>query len=588
MMLRLAIRPCVSLFAAALCVLATALPAAAQSVSVTSAEPNFGEQDTLSLNVWVKGKNFAPGARAEFLLDDDSTGGITVNGTTFVSSTEVIANVTIASGASLTLFDIRVRNANGRTGRGSDLFQVVEKGARAACATEPLDPARFDLVSTLNYLTGPGATAYGPFLGVSVSLAPTTLTLPDASVRQVLVAAVGTSRATARMEFFLLNPADGALLDGPPLCATCANQGHASVAIPSGVPGEAAGSRHISRGDVNADGIPDFAVADQVTGSVAVFVGEITTDGRLAYSAIALPRPLNSANYGFDVAIGDLDGVAGDEIAVGKPASGSAKNQVPAAVYLYRISGATPTLFQTFVPSVSPALKIDDWYASDLAIGDVTNDGKPDLVVGVPYREVAGVTDAGAIFVHLGTGPLPYSLTQTPLLLSAAIKVSKEYFGYRVGIGNADSMGTLDVVTLMGGNTNPHGELLHGPVVNGQLTNPTYALLPRSGLASGWGQNQPEIGDLNGDGWQDVVIAAPGVSTGGGGCIPQGMAYVYLGGPSGWTRLTIQAPYDSDGSTFGYGLGIVDGYPFIVVGNNQFNLGSESNPGGQAFVYRVK
>jgi hypothetical protein len=51
--------------------------------------------------------------------------------------------------------------------------------------------------------------------------------------------------------------------------------------------------------------------------------------------------------------------------------------------------------------------------------------------------------------------------------------------------------------------------------------------------------------------------------------------------------LTIQGEQDGDVSTFGFGLGIADGYPFIVVGNNQFSLDGEASPAGQVYVYRV-
>ena len=53
-----------------------AVPAAAQQVTVTSAEPSSGEQDTASLDVRVKGKGFGAGAQAKFYLDNDEvTGG---------------------------------------------------------------------------------------------------------------------------------------------------------------------------------------------------------------------------------------------------------------------------------------------------------------------------------------------------------------------------------------------------------------------------------------------------------------------------------------------------------------------------------
>jgi hypothetical protein len=114
-------------------IVAIGAPAAAQSVSVTAADPASGSQDTVGLVVKITGKNFAPGARAAFLLAGTTNpGGITVRGTSYVSSTTLDVVIDIADTASLAYFDIRVTNTNGRSGKGSDLFKVVEKSAPAS------------------------------------------------------------------------------------------------------------------------------------------------------------------------------------------------------------------------------------------------------------------------------------------------------------------------------------------------------------------------------------------------------------------------------------------------------------------------
>ena len=569
-------------------VLLAAVPATAQPVTVSSADPNIGAQERVGLQVRVKGKGFASGARAEFLLDDNSTGGITVEETTLVSSRVVVAKINMAAGASLNYFDIRVINTSGRTGRGSDLFQVVAKGGPASCANEPLDPTRFELVGTLNYLTSATTAAFGPGFGVSASLAAASLTLPDLSVKPVLVAAVGTSRTTGRLEVFVLDAGTGALLDGQRLCPSCDIQSHVTVSIPA-YAGEQAGSRFLVDGDVNADGIPDFAVADPVTGCAAVFVGSLSA-GRLTYSAILVPRP-STVNFAHDIALGDLDGNPGDELAVGKPAGGTGKNASGAAVYLYRFSGGSLTLYQTVIPASSAGLKSDDWYASDVAIGDVTGDGRQDLIVGVPNREVGGLADAGAIFVHPGSGAAPpYAVAASPLQLFPAVPVSKDYFGFRVEAANADSTGALDVVGLGSGNSGRDGEVVQGPVLGGQQSNPLFTFEPRPGVDSGWANNSPRFADLNGDGLQDIVMGLPNATTSTSQACPSpGAVYVFLGKVGGgWDRLTVQGPPDEDNSTFGYGVGAADGHPFFVVGNNQFNLIPGAEPVGQAFIYRVK
>lgn len=111
--------------------------ARAQNVSVTAANPNTGAQGTTALIVKISGKNFAPGAKTDFFLSGtNNPDGIVVHGTQWISATEVDAIVDIADTASLALFDIKVTNTSGRSGKGSDLFQVIQK--KVACVAAPI------------------------------------------------------------------------------------------------------------------------------------------------------------------------------------------------------------------------------------------------------------------------------------------------------------------------------------------------------------------------------------------------------------------------------------------------------------------
>jgi hypothetical protein len=108
----------------------SAPPVAAQDIQVSLANPSAAPQGTANLNVTIKGKGFKRGAVSRFLVttDPSDTGGITVKSTTFVNTTELVANVDIADTATLSKFDIEVRNSDGRTGKGIELFTVTVKG----------------------------------------------------------------------------------------------------------------------------------------------------------------------------------------------------------------------------------------------------------------------------------------------------------------------------------------------------------------------------------------------------------------------------------------------------------------------------
>ena len=95
------------------------------ALAVTSTNPSFGDRGT-TIDVHVFGSGFTAGAQATWLLQgvaDPSQ--VRTNSTTVVSSSELVANITIASDASLALWDVQVALSNGKNGVGSDLFEVT-------------------------------------------------------------------------------------------------------------------------------------------------------------------------------------------------------------------------------------------------------------------------------------------------------------------------------------------------------------------------------------------------------------------------------------------------------------------------------
>jgi hypothetical protein len=107
-------------------------PASAQSVSVTSASPSSAAQGTVNLNITVNGKGFKRNATAQwFLTGTTNPGGVTVNSTAFVSSSELTANISVDSNAVVSGYDIVVTNTNASTGKGTELFSVLSSNSSA-------------------------------------------------------------------------------------------------------------------------------------------------------------------------------------------------------------------------------------------------------------------------------------------------------------------------------------------------------------------------------------------------------------------------------------------------------------------------
>ena len=99
----------------------------ASDPTVESADPATAPQDT-TLDVHVFGSNYDGGSRVDF-----SRGGVVdpklqVNSTTFRSSRELVANVTVAPDAATVSYDIVVTKSTGKKGIGTEKFAVLVQG----------------------------------------------------------------------------------------------------------------------------------------------------------------------------------------------------------------------------------------------------------------------------------------------------------------------------------------------------------------------------------------------------------------------------------------------------------------------------
>src|SRR5687768_936347 len=110
----------------------TAAPAAplaaraAQGPTVTVTSPQFGNPGT-TLDVRVLGSGFVAGAQATWLLRGVANPAkVRTNSTTYLSSTEVVANITIAGDADLAFWDVQI-TAGGKNGVGTESFEVTNK-----------------------------------------------------------------------------------------------------------------------------------------------------------------------------------------------------------------------------------------------------------------------------------------------------------------------------------------------------------------------------------------------------------------------------------------------------------------------------
>lgn len=115
--------------------IAGAVPAVSQ-VTVTAANPSAAAPGSINLMVTVSGSGFKKGAKAQFFLSGTTNpGDITVTGTAFSSTNQVVATITVSSTATNASYDIQVTNTNGSSGKGTELFGV-NSSATGSCTSQ--------------------------------------------------------------------------------------------------------------------------------------------------------------------------------------------------------------------------------------------------------------------------------------------------------------------------------------------------------------------------------------------------------------------------------------------------------------------
>jgi alpha-tubulin suppressor-like RCC1 family protein len=92
-------------------------------VTVTSANPSNAPQDT-TLDVHVFGSGFDRGSKAQWAQSGVVSPNVNTNSTKYVSSSELVGNITIALIASTGSYDILVTTSKGKKGIGSELFTI--------------------------------------------------------------------------------------------------------------------------------------------------------------------------------------------------------------------------------------------------------------------------------------------------------------------------------------------------------------------------------------------------------------------------------------------------------------------------------
>jgi hypothetical protein len=349
----------------------------------------------------------------------------------------------------------------------------------------------------------------------------------------------------------------------------------ATTATMDGAAGAHFGLAVAGAGDVNGDGYTDIIAGapneNENTGRVSIYEGAAT--GVMTSPVWTVYGPITMTYFGLAVAgAGDVNGDGYADIIIGQACvaqddactvSGT-QDLASAAVYLGSAAGVQASLaWRSELTQTTATHHIDGAIAVNTA-GDVNGDGFSDVIVGTPYQ-LNGPDLAGQVHVFNGS---PYGLNR-----QALTAMDGEAPGAGLGsavstAGDVNGDGYADVV-VGAPNDDPGvsdaglAQLYQGSAT-GLITSTTWAITGVEAAAR-LGAAVAGAGDVNGDGYGDVLIGAPGADE-------LGRASLYLGSHDGLASTPVWTAQGGISATqFGAavaGAGDVngDGYADILVG----------------------
>ena len=333
-----------------------------------------------------------------------------------------------------------------------------------------------------------------------------------------------------------------------------------------------------SAGDVNGDGYGDVVVSapgwdggESNEGHVWVYHG--SPSGLVSFAAFRAESNQAHALYGSSVAsAGDVNGDGFDDLVVGASAwDGGEINEGHVWVYHGSPTGLIP--FAAFrAESDQPFAEYGQCVAS---AGDVNGDGYSDVIVGAPYWDGDQLNE-GKIWVYHGS--------PTGLISFAAFRFESDQNGALLGssvssAGDVNGDGYDEV--LIGAPFYDAGLLDQGKVwafrgtslgiIQVSLWDDTGA-----GAETEYGASVASAGDVNGDGYADILVGAPRLDS---GSADVGRAWLHLGAPLGpistasWSAIGDQADGRLGQCVAGAGDVNGDGYDDVLVAAPAYDLG---------------
>ncbi|MFZ5916654.1 MAG: integrin alpha [Chloroflexota bacterium] len=348
-------------------------------------------------------------------------------------------------------------------------------------------------------------------------------------------------------------------------------------AVGSGNQGSRFGCSVGAAGDVNQDGFDDLVVGAQDfnngvtrTGAAFVFYGA-PRSSLSATPAWSYVSDQQDSQLGVSVgAAGDVNGDGYADIIVGARWYDDGQTNEGAALVFFGSDAGPSDVADWMIEGDQSGASLGSSVAT---AGDVNGDGYSDVIVGAPYYDCAAGEDAGAVFVYLGSA--------TGLSQSAGWWFCGAQAGGWLGAavstaGDINGDGYADVIVGA-----PHYDGDQADVGAMLAFYGSPSILPATpnwqaeGAETGWsfGASVGAAGDVNGGGYDDIIVGAPYLTR---DQAREGGAFVFRGSAIGLFGSAFwQGEGNKSETEFGASVGAAgdvdgDGYADVIIGAPEF------------------